>query len=261
MGQRQASPCVRLARRCIGGLWRKGDSAMDAEEQDFLGIPSGKDALTASSPLDTSAKRLADGTVSRRQALKLMGAGAAAASLILAGCGGGKDRAKGSASGSTSGAAESVVLRLGRPAGVPARKGPGDSRLGDAREGGQGGTQRWTDGLRRDRRRAHTGPPASTLTQTPPTSLTAPTSWAARKARGIVGSGRSVHGPGRLPRPFLSDAPIHRSAWKGHSANFALTAFSEVRPLAQIREIAGADISARRQPARSAAGHRTRAGS
>src|SRR5215212_10444261 len=76
---------------------------MDAPEQDLLCIPSGKDAPTASSPLATSAKRLADDTISRKQALKLMGAGAAAASLALAGCGGGKDRAKGSASGSTSG--------------------------------------------------------------------------------------------------------------------------------------------------------------
>ena len=73
---------------------------MDAKGQDFLGMPSGKDAPMASSPLDTLAKRLADGTLSRRQALKLIGAGAAAASLALAGCGGGKDRAKGSASGS-----------------------------------------------------------------------------------------------------------------------------------------------------------------
>jgi D-alanyl-D-alanine carboxypeptidase len=73
---------------------------MDAQEQDLLCIPSGKDALTVSSPLATSAKRLADGTISRKQALKLMGAGAATASLALAGCGGGKDRAKGSASGS-----------------------------------------------------------------------------------------------------------------------------------------------------------------
>jgi D-alanyl-D-alanine carboxypeptidase len=73
---------------------------MDAQEQDLLCIPSGKDAPTSSSPLlATSAKRLADGTISRKQALKLMGAGAATASLALAGCGG-KDRAKGSASGS-----------------------------------------------------------------------------------------------------------------------------------------------------------------
>jgi D-alanyl-D-alanine carboxypeptidase len=73
---------------------------MDAQEQDFLGIPSGKDAPTASSPPDASAKkRLADGTISRGRALKLMGAGAAAASLTLAGCGG-KDRAKGNAPGS-----------------------------------------------------------------------------------------------------------------------------------------------------------------
>ena len=72
---------------------------MDAGMQDYLGIPSGNDTPTANSPLDTSAKRLADGTISRRQALKLMGAGAAAASLTLAGCGGGKDQAEGSTSG------------------------------------------------------------------------------------------------------------------------------------------------------------------
>ena len=80
MGRRQAYPCVRLARRCIGSLWRKGESAMDAKDQDFLGMPSGK--------------------VSRRQALKWMVAGAAAASFALAGCGGNKDQAKGESSGS-----------------------------------------------------------------------------------------------------------------------------------------------------------------
>src|SRR5215208_6153259 len=101
MGRRQAYPCVRLARRCIGSLWRKGESVMVTEEQDFLGIPSGKVGPTTSPPLDTLAKTLADGTVSRRQALKLMSAGAAAvASLALAGCGGGKDQARGSTSGS-----------------------------------------------------------------------------------------------------------------------------------------------------------------
>src|SRR5919107_3486945 len=73
---------------------------MDAEKQDFLGIPSGKDAPTASSPLETSAGRLADVTVSRKRALKLMGAGAAATSLALAGCGS-KDQAKGGSSGSS----------------------------------------------------------------------------------------------------------------------------------------------------------------
>jgi CubicO group peptidase (beta-lactamase class C family) len=74
---------------------------MDTEGQDFLGIPSGKDAPPTSPPLDTSAKTLADGTISRKQALKLMGAGTAAvASLALAGCGGNTDQAKGSSSGS-----------------------------------------------------------------------------------------------------------------------------------------------------------------
>jgi hypothetical protein len=51
----------------------------------------------------TSAKGLANGTtMSRKQALKLMGAGAAAASLALAGCGGGKEQARENTSGSTS---------------------------------------------------------------------------------------------------------------------------------------------------------------
>src|SRR5829696_1335778 len=74
---------------------------MDTEEQDFLGISSSKDTPTTSPPLDTLAKTLADGTISRGQALKLMSAGAAAvASLALAGCGGGKYQARGSTSGS-----------------------------------------------------------------------------------------------------------------------------------------------------------------
>src|ERR671910_1495171 len=74
---------------------------MDTEEQDFLGISSTKDTPTTSPPLDTVAKTLADGTISRGQALKLMSAGAASvASLALAGCGGGKDQARGSTSGS-----------------------------------------------------------------------------------------------------------------------------------------------------------------
>ena len=76
---------------------------MDTQEkQDFLGISSDKDAPTAISPLDTLAKKRADGTISRKQALKLMGAGAAVASLALAGCGGGEDQARESTSGSTS---------------------------------------------------------------------------------------------------------------------------------------------------------------
>jgi hypothetical protein len=76
MGQRQAYPCVRLARRCIGILWSMGESVMvTQEEQDFLGMPSGKVGPTTSPPLDTLAKTLADGTVSRKQALQLMGAG------------------------------------------------------------------------------------------------------------------------------------------------------------------------------------------
>src|SRR5215217_2510319 len=75
---------------------------MNAQEKGLLCIlsmPSAKDAPTASSPLATSAKGLANGAMSRKQALKLMGAGAATASLALAGCGG-KDRANGSDSGS-----------------------------------------------------------------------------------------------------------------------------------------------------------------
>jgi D-alanyl-D-alanine carboxypeptidase len=71
------------------------------EEQDFLGISSDKDAPTANPPLDTLPKKRADSTISRKQALKLMGAGAAVASLALAGCGG-KDQARESTSGSTS---------------------------------------------------------------------------------------------------------------------------------------------------------------
>ncbi len=81
---------------------------MDTEEQDFLSISSGKDAKTISPPPDTLAKTLADSTISRGQALKLMGAAGAVASLALAGCGSNKDQAKGSTSrqpsgGSTSG--------------------------------------------------------------------------------------------------------------------------------------------------------------
>ena len=76
---------------------------MDAQQKDLpciLSMPSAKGAPSASSPLARSAKRLANGTtMSRKQALKLMGAGAATASLALAGCGG-KDQANGSDSGS-----------------------------------------------------------------------------------------------------------------------------------------------------------------
>jgi Beta-lactamase len=73
-------------------------------DQDVCGIEEAKRYVSeapASPPLDTLAQTLADGTISRKQALKLMGAGAAAvASLALAGCGGGKDQAKEGASGS-----------------------------------------------------------------------------------------------------------------------------------------------------------------
>jgi streptogramin lyase len=73
---------------------------MFTQEQDFLDMSSGKDAPT-SPPLDTLAKTLADGTISRKQALMLMGAGATVASFAMAGCGGGKkDQARGSTSGS-----------------------------------------------------------------------------------------------------------------------------------------------------------------
>ena len=63
--------------------------------------------MANSAPLQPAApqrgKKLANGTtMSRKQALKLMGAGAAAASLALAGCGGDKDQVRESTSGSTS---------------------------------------------------------------------------------------------------------------------------------------------------------------
>src|SRR5687768_8876290 len=58
----------------------RGGRKMDTEEQDFLSISSGKDAKTTSPPPDTLAKTLADGTISRGQALKLMGAAGAVAS-------------------------------------------------------------------------------------------------------------------------------------------------------------------------------------
>jgi hypothetical protein len=73
---------------------------MDTQEQGFLAIWGVFAGRTTSPPLDTLARTLADGTISRGQALKLLGAGTAAvASLALAGCGG-KDQAKGSAPGS-----------------------------------------------------------------------------------------------------------------------------------------------------------------
>jgi D-alanyl-D-alanine carboxypeptidase len=71
-------------------------------DQDVRGIEEGKRYVSdspASPPLDSLAQTPADGTISRKQALKLMGAGAAVASLALAGCGG-KDQAKEGASGS-----------------------------------------------------------------------------------------------------------------------------------------------------------------
>src|SRR5215208_7331020 len=87
---------------------------MDAQQKGLpciLSMPSAKDAPTASSPLATSAKGLAnDTTMSRKQALKLMGAGAATASLALAGCGG-KDRANGSDSGSGTSTSETTVAK------------------------------------------------------------------------------------------------------------------------------------------------------
>ena len=76
---------------------------MNTEEQALLGTSSGKGALTTNPPLDSLAKTIANGTISRKRALKLMGAGAAVASLALAGWGDGK---KGQARGSTSGACE-----------------------------------------------------------------------------------------------------------------------------------------------------------
>src|SRR5215212_8700481 len=89
---------------------------MNAQEKGLLCIlsmPSAKGAPTASSPLATSAKGLANGTtMSRKQALKLMGAGAATASLALAGCGG-KERANGSDSGSGGSTSETTVAKGG----------------------------------------------------------------------------------------------------------------------------------------------------
>jgi D-alanyl-D-alanine carboxypeptidase len=86
---------------------------MNAQEKGLLCIlsmPSAKGAPSASSPLATSTKGLANGTMSRKQALKLMGAGAATASLALAGCGG-KDRANGSDSGSGTSTSETTVAK------------------------------------------------------------------------------------------------------------------------------------------------------
>jgi D-alanyl-D-alanine carboxypeptidase len=63
--------------------------------------------------LATSAKGLANATtMSRKQALKLMGAGAATASLALAGCGG-KDRTNGSDSGSAGSTSETTLAKGG----------------------------------------------------------------------------------------------------------------------------------------------------
>jgi D-alanyl-D-alanine carboxypeptidase len=88
---------------------------MNAQEKGLLCIlsmPSAKGAPSASSPLATSTKGLANGTMSRKQALKLMGAGAATASLALAGCGG-KDQANGSDSGSGGSTSETTVAKGG----------------------------------------------------------------------------------------------------------------------------------------------------
>src|SRR5215213_6378149 len=88
---------------------------MNAQEKGLLCIlsmPSAKGAPSASSPLATSTKGLANGTMSRKQALKLMGAGAATASLALAGCGG-KERANGSDSGSGGSTSETTVAKHG----------------------------------------------------------------------------------------------------------------------------------------------------
>jgi D-alanyl-D-alanine carboxypeptidase len=86
---------------------------MNAQEKGLLCIlsmPSAKGAPSASSPLATSAKGLANGTMSRKQALKFMGVGAATASLALAGCGG-KERANGSDSGSGGSTSETTVAK------------------------------------------------------------------------------------------------------------------------------------------------------
>src|SRR5918999_5399123 len=87
---------------------------MDEQQKDLLSIlpmPSAKDAPSASSPLARSAKGLANGTtMSRKRALKLMGASAATASLALAGCGG-KDQANGSTSGSGGSTSDTTVAK------------------------------------------------------------------------------------------------------------------------------------------------------
>jgi hypothetical protein len=44
------------------------------------------------------------------------------------------------------------------------------------------------------------------------------------------GAGHASFPPSKERRPGLLPAVIHRSAWKGNSANFASRGFSEVRP-------------------------------
>jgi D-alanyl-D-alanine carboxypeptidase len=113
-------------------LWGKGVSAMDTQEQDFHGISSAKDAPTARPPLDTLAKTLAGGTLSRGEALKLMGAGTAAvASLGLAGCGS-KDQAKGSSSGSRKPSATSTSDSTVAKHGSTPKQGPDAQKVAAA---------------------------------------------------------------------------------------------------------------------------------
>src|SRR5215208_1200906 len=98
---------------------------MNAQEKGLLCIlsmPSAKGAPSASSPLATSTKGLANGTMSRKQALKLMGAGAATASLALAGCGS-KERANGSDSGSGGSGGSTSETTVAKHASTP-KQGP-----------------------------------------------------------------------------------------------------------------------------------------
>jgi hypothetical protein len=105
---------------------------MDTQEQDFLRVSSGKDAPTTRSLLDTLAKALADGTISRKQALKLMSAGTAAvASLALAGCGG-KNQAKEGASGSGEPSGGSTNNTTGAQKGSTPKQGLGAEKVAAA---------------------------------------------------------------------------------------------------------------------------------
>ena len=82
--------------------------------------------------LARSAKGLANGTtMSRKQALKLMGAGAATASLALAGCGG-KDQANGSDSGSRERSGGSTSDTMVAKGGSTPKQGPDAEKVAAA---------------------------------------------------------------------------------------------------------------------------------